>query len=68
MGSEKVPGRMVAAKVEAPGHGAVMVVSIYMVAGNELGMENLEILEKLGRVLATRDCPFIVGGDFNMNP
>eukprot|EP00972_Heterocapsa_arctica_P035115 5170638-Heterocapsa_arctica.AAC.1 len=31
-------------------------------------MQNLEILEKLGRVLATRDSPFLVGCDFNMNP
>eukprot|EP00972_Heterocapsa_arctica_P058621 8644887-Heterocapsa_arctica.AAC.1 len=45
-----------------------MVVSIYLVAGKELGKQNLEILEKLGRVLATRECPFLVGGDFNMNP
>eukprot|EP00972_Heterocapsa_arctica_P016379 2415411-Heterocapsa_arctica.AAC.1 len=46
----------------------MLVVSVYMIAGLELGLQSLELLEKLGRVLAMRDSPFIVGGDFNMNP
>ena len=61
-------GRLVAGTLEAPGYGEVMLVSAYRISGQNLDEPNSRILEKLGAILGNRGCPFVVAGDFQVNP
>ena len=62
------PGRLIAGLVEPPGFLQILVASIYIVLGKGLGVESLELLEQLGGIIAARESPFIVGGDFQITP
>jgi len=48
--------------------GGVTVVSIYLHDGMGLLAENLEILQRLGQFLVQRSEPYIVAGDWNVQP
>ncbi len=69
-GEEVVPHRVVAACVEPPGHRPCLVVSAYLEDGKGLAEANLAHLAAIGgRVEAQGPHhPFIVGGDFQMEP
>ena len=48
--------------------GGVLVASVYLVAGQATSPESLGLLEVLGSKLAKWNRPFLIGGDFQMEP
>ena len=48
--------------------GGILIASVYLVTGEPTGQASLAILEQLGLKLAQWNRPFIVGGDFQMQP
>ncbi len=67
---EWVPGRVVAAVLDAPGHRPMMLVSTYLVHGVGPGPANLEILASVGQRVRALQGAFevLIGGDINMEP
>ncbi len=65
-----VPGRAIAARVEAPGYRPMTVLSLYLHDGVGLDRTNLEVLRQVGAFLAAQgdNQPFVVGGDMQMTP
>ncbi len=65
-----VPGRAVAARIEAPGYRPMTVLSLYLHDGVGLDKTNLEVLRQVGAFLAAQgdSQPFVVGGDMQMPP
>jgi hypothetical protein len=59
-----VPGRAVAARIEAPGYRPMTVLSLYLHDGVGLDKTNLEVLRQVGAFLAAQgdSQPFVVGG------
>ncbi len=65
-----IPGRIVAALLEAPGYRPCTLVSMYLKDGVGLNAENYSYLEAAGKCVAAQGegAPFIVGGDMQMDP
>ncbi len=61
-------GRAVAALVEAGETGGVVVYSIYLVCGDEMGAENWRVLESVARHIAGHGLPWVCAGDWNVTP
>ena len=60
-------GRIAIRKWDGVIDGGVLVVSVYLVVGNEDGAENRQLLSALAEELLLLGMPFIIGGDWNMN-
>ena len=60
------PGRLTMAWVDA--YKGIYVVSVYLYDGDGLSERNMAILQHLAKQLATLAAPWIVGGDFNIEP
>ena len=67
-GPDEVPARMVAGLVNAIVPGGLVVVSLYLKDGLKATGCNLEFLHILGAFLAKCGRPWIVAGDWNLNP
>ena len=63
-----VEGRAVIAKVDVPGGTQLAVVSAYLISGQGLSPENLQIMGTIGDALADTELPFFVRADFQMPP
>ena len=63
-----VPGRLIAAVVEAPGTKEFTVYSQYLYAGERLSKRNLEILSALGEHATAQGRPWLCGGDCQVSP
>ena len=61
-----VPGRLVAALVEAPDFRPMVCFSAYMAVNQGLSRGNLEILAALGDAATRHAAYFLAGGDWNM--
>ena len=67
-GPEEVPARMVAGLVNAIVPGGLVVVSLYLKDGVKATGPNLEYLQILGAYLTQCKRPWVVAGDWNLNP
>jgi hypothetical protein len=67
-GCDFFSARFIAAKVEGAFRGGFVVVSVYLKDGLKGSGVNLEILRVLGEFLTSCGCPWVAGGDWNMNP
>ncbi len=65
-----IPGRAVAALVEAPGYRPCTFVSLYLEDGQGLSAANFAHLEAVGRCISAQGqgSSFVVGGDLQMDP
>ncbi len=64
-GAEIVEGHLSAALVEAGGVGGVVIYSLYLRCGDELGPHNWEVLRRLAVHIASHGLPWAVCGDWN---
>ncbi len=67
-GHEVYKGRAVAALIEAGATGGIIVYSIYLVSGDELGDQNWRILKTVAEHIAMHGLPWICIGDWNVPP
>ncbi len=63
-----VEGHVSAALVEAGGVGGIVVYSLYLRCGDELGPYNWDVLRKLAMHIASHGLPWAVCGDWNVPP
>ncbi len=71
VGSEVIqPARAIAARVEPPGCRPCTVVCVYLHDGMGPAQCNMDLLRRTEVCLAAQgeDCPYIMGGDFQMTP
>ena len=62
------PARALAVEVDFGGPTPILVVSLYLFTGGRLTDDNLEILAAVGASVTTRGLPYIIAGDFNVDP
>ena len=62
-----VQGRAVAAVIEFPGCPPFLAVSAYLHSGVGLSVDNLQLLEEIGRAGASSALPMLLGADFNIS-
>ncbi len=67
-GHEVYDGRVAAALVEAGSAGGVVVYSVYLVSGDELGARNWAILQSIAVHVAGHGLPWVCVGDWNVPP
>ena len=63
-----VPARLVAAVVEAPGYGSILMMSAYLHVGAGLAQDNLTIIAKAAAVAQLHGLPWTLGADFQVLP
>ncbi len=67
-GHEVHAGRVAAALIEAGSAGGVVVYSVYLVSGDELGSQNWAILQSIAAHVAGHGLPWVCVGDWNVPP
>ena len=67
-GFEIVPGRAMGGHVSTILRGVFLLISIYLITGVGAAAYNLAILETVGKKLRYWDLPYVILGDWQMEP